>query len=122
MNDNDDGDNNDDEGDSEKTNKPFRAADVASEIDDTIKQLKERIEIYQKPTEEEIAAFKVKAEKEFDEMHGLGEGEKKGQFREKRAEKHEEEAESPEQKDKYRGRKGEKKSKALNENDFPELD
>lgn len=95
---------------------------MASEIDDTIKQLKERIEIYQKPTEEEIAAFKVKAEKEFDEMHGLGEGEKKGQFREKRAEKHEEEAESPEQKDKYRGRKGEKKSKALNENDFPELD
>ena len=65
----------------------------------------------------------MRAEKEFDAMHGLGEGEKKGHFREKRGEKQEDEPEaSPEQKDKYRGRKGEKKSKALTENDFPELE
>ena len=56
-------------------------------------------------------------------MHGFGGGEKKGNFREKRHEgKEEDEGESsPEQKDKYRGRKQEKKGKALTENDFPEL-
>lgn len=36
---------------------------TALEIDDTIKQLNERLELFQKPTEEEIAAYKIKAAK-----------------------------------------------------------
>ena len=64
----------------------------------------------------------MRAEKEFDAMHGLRE-DKKGNFREKRNDDRgeEEEESSPEKKDKYRGRKHENKSKALTEKDFPEL-
>lgn len=43
----------------------------ASEIDNTIKQLREKIEILNKPSEEDVQAFKAKAEKEFDRIHGF---------------------------------------------------
>lgn len=45
----------------------------ASEIDQTIKQLQDKIEILKKPSEEAIEAFKVKAAKEFDRIHGFHE-------------------------------------------------
>jgi hypothetical protein len=42
-------------------------------LDQTIKQLQEKIEIFNRPSEEEVSAFKVKAEVEFDRIHGLTE-------------------------------------------------
>lgn len=50
-----------------------------SEIDQTIKQLRDKIEILSKPSEEAIEAFKVKAAKEFDRIHGFDEEEEKGE-------------------------------------------
>ena len=41
------------------------------ELDNTIKELQDKIEIYNKPTEEEIEAYKARAGKEFDAKHGL---------------------------------------------------
>lgn len=43
----------------------------ANEIDQTIKQLQDKIEILNKPSEESVEAFKVKAAKEFDRLHGF---------------------------------------------------
>jgi|JI61114C2RNA_FD_contig_111_356704_length_1007_multi_3_in_0_out_0_2 hypothetical protein len=43
----------------------------AAEIDQTIKQLQDKIEILSKPSEESIEAFKLKAAKEFDRVHGF---------------------------------------------------
>ncbi len=76
----------------------------ASEIDQTIKQLQDKIEILKKPSEEAIAAFKAKAEKEFDRLHGFHE--------------EEEEEEKPVRQEKKR----EKNEKVqLQGADFPEL-
>lgn len=65
----------------------------ASEIDQTIKQIQDKIGILKKPSEEAITAFKAKAEKEFDRLHGFRDDdeaeEEKPVRQEKRKEKHE---------------------------------
>jgi hypothetical protein len=75
-----------------------------SEIDQAIKQLGEKIEILKSPSEEAVAAFKAKAEKEFDRLHGFHD--------------EEEEEEKPARQEKKR----EKSEKVqLQGADFPEL-
>lgn len=57
-----------------------------ADIDSTIKQINQRIEIFSKPTQEQINAYRAKAAKEFDERHGLGnqdKGRKAHHYREK---------------------------------------
>lgn len=45
-------------------------------------QLKEKLDIFNKPSEEELEAFKAKAEKEFDRIHGFNkENDKKMNYR-----------------------------------------
>ena len=59
-----------------------------SEIDDVIAQIKEKKELYEKPTEEEIENFKREAEKEFNRLHGFhSENDRKPQYKEKNHEK-----------------------------------
>lgn len=55
----------------------------ANEIDQTIKQLQDKIEILNKPSEESVEAFKVKAAKEFDRLHGFHDDDEKDEDEEK---------------------------------------
>lgn len=80
----------------------------AGEIDQTIKQLQEKIEILNKPSEEAVEAFKLKAAKEFDRLHGFSEEEEKEQN----------EGEKPVRQEKKKERAGKLELQGA---DFPEL-
>ena len=109
----------------------------ASEIDSSIKLIKEKIEFYNNPSEEDKAAFKEKSLKEWEERHVPRERKPQGNYKEKREQgnykekkeqggykekrddaRDDKEEEAPKEKKEYQ-KKGKKAE--IKEGDFPEL-
>ena len=90
----------------------------SGEIDSTIKLIKDKIDFYNNPTEEEKAAFREKSLKEWEERNAPRER-KQGNFKEKREEEGEEAPQPRKEKKEYNNKKGKKAE--ITEGDFPEL-
>ena len=95
----------------------------ASEIDSSIKLIKEKVEFYNNPSEEDKAAFKEKSLKEWEERHVPRERKQQGNYREKREDardaRDDKEEEAPKKEKKDYQKKGKKAE--IKEGDFPEL-
>lgn len=89
-----------------------------AEIDQTIKHIQDKIAIYNQPTEEERAAYREKATKEFEERHAPREYRDNKDRNNYKQKGEEEETQSPQPKVE-KTKRYEKKN--LNENDFPGL-
>ena len=92
----------------------------ASEIDSSINLIKDKIEFYNNPSEEDKAAFREKSIKEWEERHAHKDRKQGGNYREKREDARDDrEEEAPKKEKKEHQKKGKKAE--IKEGDFPEL-